>query len=95
MKCNDIKHLHVQQYEGLTLETIFERAKLVPGVLDRLPCEKEIVKLPKQYLINVIYTVVGEQFAVWVKAKIDERNAKVTSDKDMMINVDPDIAAAF
>ena len=45
--------------------------------MERLPCEKEIVKLPKQYLVNVIYTVVGQQFSDWVRAKIEERNAKV------------------
>jgi len=29
------------------LDTILERAKLVPEVMERLPCEKEIIKLPK------------------------------------------------
>ena len=45
--------------------------------MERLPCEKEIVKLPKQYLVNVIYTVAGEDFAKWVKEKIEARNTKV------------------
>ena len=63
--------------------------------MERLPCEKEIVKLPKQYLVNVIYTVAGEDFAKWVKEKIEARNTKVQTDKDLMINVDPAIAAAF
>ena len=54
-----------------------ERAKLVPEVMKRLPEEKEIIKLPKQYLTNVIYTIVGEDFANWVRARIEERNAKV------------------
>ena len=63
--------------------------------MKRLPCEKEIIKLPKQYLTNVIYTIVGKDFATWVRAKIEERNAKVSKDKDLMIAVDPAIAAAF
>ena len=63
--------------------------------MKRLPCEKEIIKLPKQYLTNVIYTIVGQNFANWVRAKIEERNAKVQKDKDLMIAVDPAIAAAF
>ena len=87
--------MHIPQYEGLTIETILERAKLVPEVMKRLPCEKEIFKLPKQYLTNVIYTIVGQDFATWVRAKIEERNAKVSKDKDLMIAVDPAIAAAF
>ena len=63
--------------------------------MKRLPCEKEIVKLPKQYLTNVIYTIVGQDFANWVRARIEERNAKVQKEKDLMIAVDPAIAAAF
>jgi len=29
--------------------------------------EKEICKFPKSYLINVIYTVVGDTFKKWVE----------------------------
>ena len=60
--------------------------------MERLPCEKEIVKLPKQFLINVIYTIVGDDFATWVKNRINERNAKVTTQKNMLIDVDNEIA---
>ena len=31
----------------------------------------------------------------WIKEKIEQRNAKVAVEKDVMISVDPDIAAAF
>ena len=63
--------------------------------MQRLPNEKEIPKLPKQYLANVVYTVCGDRFHNWVSKKIEERNVRVQNDKDLMINVDPIIAAAF
>ena len=45
--------------------------------MQRLPNEKEIPKLPKQYLANVVYTVCGDRFHNWVSKKIEERNVRV------------------
>jgi hypothetical protein len=56
---------------------------------------KDRKRLPKQWCINVAYSVVGDLFSDWVKAKINARNAKVTKEKDMLIGVDPEIAQAF
>jgi hypothetical protein len=41
------------------------------------------------------YTVVGEDFAIWIKKKITDRNLKVTKEKDLQIAVDPEIARIF
>ena len=60
-----------------------------------LPVEKEIQKLTRQYLANVIFTIVGDNFSVWVDDKIDERNAKIKEEGAMMINMDPEIAQIF
>ena len=60
-----------------------------------LPIEKELDKVPKQWLVNVIYSVLADPFKNWVKAKIEERNEKVIADKDLLIDMDPDVAKAF
>lgn len=39
--------------------------------------EKEIMKLPREYIGNVIFTIVGEKFQSWVMEKIEIRNAKL------------------
>ena len=59
------------------------------------PVEREIFKLPKQWLVNVIFTVVGDAFAEFVKERIDDRNQRVIAQRDMLITVDSTIAAAF
>ena len=65
------------------------------AVKEALPLlEREIKKLPRQYLVNIIHTLVGKPFAAWVDRKVNERNAKVTIDKDQ-IEMDPDIAAIY
>ena len=84
------------QFEGLTIEAMLAYAKMYQEVMKCLPLEeKEIVQLPRQYLANVIYTVVGQAFQVWVNKKIEERNAKVVKEANMMIELDPEIAAIF
>lgn len=95
MKCGAIKHLYVPQYETLKIELILEEVKNDKECLSYLPCPKEILKLPKQYLVNLIYSIIGEDFARWVQQRIEDRNVKVTVQKDLMINLDDDLAAAF
>jgi len=46
-------------------------------VLHYLPIAKEIMKLPKQFLVNVMYTVIGNSFADWVKLRVIARNTKI------------------
>ena len=36
--------------------------------------EKEIRKLPREYIGNVIYTCLGQKFKDWVDDKVKERN---------------------
>ena len=56
---------------------------------------KEILKFPRAYIGNVIHTLVGKPFADWVKKQIDLRNEKVKEEKDMMIEMDPEIVRIF
>jgi len=51
--------------------------------------------LPREYIGNVIYTLAGDNFQQWVTARINARNNKVTSDRDLAISMDPEIAKLF
>ena len=57
-----------------------------------MPCVKEIIRLPKQFIINVAYTVIGDPFKEWIREQIETRNKKVTKEKDLLINMDPMVA---
>ena len=59
------------------------------------PIQKEMKKLPKQWIVNVMYTCLGDAFANWVKDRIEARNKKVTQEKNLLIDMDPGVAAAF
>lgn len=85
----------VPQYESLSLERIFEKARDWPQVWKYLPDERDLHRLPRQWVISVIYTVVGQPFADWVEERMEARNEKLAAEGNKMIEVDPAIAACF
>ena len=52
-------------------------------------------KLPRQWIINVVYSVIGEQFRQWVSTSIKKRNDELADKRDLLIELDPEIAKAF
>ena len=60
MTSTQVTHLQVPLFEGLTYKDIMEHVMNIPDAMLRLPEASEIQRLPRQYLINVVATVVGE-----------------------------------
>ena len=56
-----MKHISIPQYEGLFIADLLEYAKQYQSVMQALPPELEIKKLSRQYIANVIYTLVSEK----------------------------------
>ena len=71
-------------------------ARSFPAVQKALPSEpREVEKLPRAYIANVIFTVVGAPFKQWVDGVIARRNEKIVSEQNLAIDMDPDVFAAF
>ena len=84
IKNTNLRVIHMPQYEGLTLETLLEEAKKHPTVMRALPeVEKEVKKLPRSYMGNVMATFLGDAFEKWVEQRVQERNAKIKDDREM------------
>ena len=85
------------RYEGLAIKDI--RAFLDenhPEVYKYLPEPSiELPKTPKAYIGNVIASVLEDEFSKWVKYQIDMRHEKVAVKKDIMIQMDPEMAEIF
>ena len=43
----------------------------------------------------MLYSLLQDDFSDWVRKLIDARNKKVTVSHNLLIDMDPDIAAAF
>ena len=57
--------------------------------------EGKIKKLPRFYIANVMYTIIGETFREWVEKKVQERNEKHMLSQNMTIEMDPEVYKAF
>jgi hypothetical protein len=56
---------------------------------------KERARLPKQWIVNVLATLTGDGFEIWVKDQVIARNLKRAREADKFIEIDQDIFDAF
>ena len=71
--------LNVPQYEGLSIERILEKGQEHPQVVNYLPDERDIERLPRSFIHEVIV----------------ERNNRIAENRKLIIELDPAVAAAF
>ncbi|MCS5594173.1 MAG: hypothetical protein NZ730_06480 [Porticoccaceae bacterium] len=86
----------IPQYEGLAIKDILAYIQNKPEVMLALPAvESEIKNLPRDYLGNVVITILGDEFQQWVDDRVLERNTKRKEEGEMNIELDPEVEAAF
>ena len=90
-----MKNIKVPYFKGLSIECMLEFAKGYPEALRALPMvQREIDRMPREYIANVIFIIVGKPFQDWMNQKINERHEKVAEEKDTIL-MDPAIYKIF
>ena len=92
------KHLHVPHYEHLTIKKMLKFAEEYNegAALKYLPKDQlDVDRLPRQYVINVIYTLCEDAFDKWVQTTISARNNNIVQQRDLLIEMDPEMAKIF
>ena len=88
-----MKYCFAPQYDTLKIEAIFDLLDTNwPDVYQHFPDKRDIYKLPRQFVLNTVFTLKGLMFHKWVQEKINERNEKLEKQADLMISMDPLIA---
>ena len=96
VKAAEVKTIQVPHFDGLTFDSMMYHAKKFPGFQNYLPADdREVEKLPRAYIANLIYTIVGQKFKDWVQQKIQERTKKIMEEQDLAIEMDPEVYMAF
>jgi hypothetical protein len=90
-----VRVIYVPQYESLKLDLILEYALTHQSVVDCLPVIREIRKMPRSYVCNVIFTCLKDPFQEWVSERCRQRNADIAIDQNLNIELDANIAKAF
>ena len=83
------------QYDTLKVEAILNFLKDHKSTFKFLPDKEDLHKVPKQWLVNIVYSIVQEDFSKWVRKLIESRNEKLVSEKDALLEMDPQIAEVF
>lgn len=80
----------------MKIEAFYEFAEPYPEVMRAFPLVKhERLNLPRQYVINVIYTLIGQPFRAWVDRLVDTRHEEIAEQKQLFIEMDPEIANIY
>ena len=67
MKNNAVHHIPIPQYEGLSIEDMLTFLRRYPALGEYFPEERDIHKLPKKWIADIGFTIVGDDFGKWVK----------------------------
>ena len=84
MPCERIRYFAAPQYKGLKIELILQQMQR-NNIMQFLPEAQDIPKLPRQFLLNVAFTLIQQPFADWVHAICNERHEEMAAKKDLWI----------
>ena len=92
----DVRHVSVPYYESLSLQKISEFLNSVQNDVHRyMPDKQEIHKVSREWICNICASVLKTTFTDWIRVQIEKRNEELTEKKDLNIELDADVAAAF
>ena len=60
----------------MSIDKIMKYTKEDSNAMKYLPTPKDIKKLPREYLLNLIYSALGEDFKNWINQNCSARNQK-------------------
>ena len=95
LHCDRVRYLSVPQYEGLGIKEMLSEAMKYPVIHDYLPHEDEYRRLPRQWIINLAYTLIDKPFADYVLQRMNARNQKLMDERALGIDIDPDVLRCF
>ena len=96
VKNSSLKRIHVPHYENLRRVELFQTViGPKPEHHVYFPIVKEMKKLPREWLMNMMMTLNPVQFGALIKERINERHKAVVAKRNLGIELDPAIAQAF
>lgn len=72
-----MKVVSVPQYEGLSIDKIIEKGREHRDLERYLPEERDLDRLPRQWIASVVRGLLKTEFDLWVDEIIEKRNENV------------------
>ena len=77
------------------MQVMLEFASKYEVAFEYFPEESEINSLPRQWVINILNAVIGDNFRSFISERIEERNRRMIIEKQQEIEIKPSLLAAF
>lgn len=87
--------MSIPQYEKLSIECILNKGREHPDLERYLPEERDIDRLPRQWVASIVRALLKSKFDDWVDEIVAERNENVKTKGKQTIKLDPAIYKAF
>ena len=95
IKCNKVSVINIPHYKGLQVRELLKFASLKINIEDYLP-EYQYCKEPnREWLCNVINTLILKEFHEFIQEKIDIRRDELIESQSLGIRVNPEFAELF
>ena len=95
IKCENIRAIKVPQYKGLTVKSILEFANKNIHI-DRFLPDYDYLKDPnREWLCNIIHTIIPDKFQNYVQTKVEERRQQLIDTQNLGISVQPEFINIF
>ena len=95
MKQKDARFLRVNHYKGLTIADILGFCKGKKDFEKYLPDERDVPMLPRDYVLSLAISIVGEPFRDWVKGKVDVRHQEWLKKNDQAVELTKEAKTAI
>ena len=95
IKSDDVKILSAPNYDGLTIDDFLTEAAKYNEMEPYLPEERDWHRLPRNFIINLMYTILGDPIKNYVKYIVEKRNSAVIDKQNMGLELDDEIQRAF
>ena len=82
-------------YESMTLRIILNEGFKHEGVRRYFPEDRDLHRLPRDWCLNTIYSIVGKPWKDWVDNQREQRNDGMRDKKGLTIDFAPSIAEIF
>ena len=90
-----MKIISVPQYEGLSIENILERGREHRELELYLPEERDMERLPRQFIATIVRGLLTDKFDTWVSEIIEQRNDYARSKRKLEIELCPEIFSIY
>ena len=95
IKCSNVAVIKVPHYKGLNVRDLLRFASSKVNIKDYLPDYKYIKEPNREWLCNVINSLIQEEFHEFIQEKVDKRRKELIKSQNLGIAIKPEFEALF